>query len=228
MKSYDEVINKINQSIVELKKNHDDIIYTYYLYRARIYEKLHKYKEALRDVDLSIEMEPDAYLVKIRLLISLKKYYEALDFIDELITSDEIYTYCKEVYYQKSYVLFLLEKYDQALKNANDLIALDPKGTSGYRIKVMILYKLNKYDEGDEVVSNALLYRSDKERLRFFKSKKIRKSDTIYSDLDRLIWLGQLDVNNIESLLKKQDEELLISLRLYNRTNYNLNIHKNS
>jgi len=92
----------------------------------------------------------------------------------------------------------------------------------------MILYKLNKYDEGDEVVSNALLYRSDKERLKFFKSKKIRKSDTIYSDLDRLIWLEQLDVNSIENLLKNQDEELLISLRLYNRTNYNLNIHKNS
>jgi len=80
MKSYDEEINKINQSIVELKKNHDDILYTYYLYRARIYEKLHKYKEALRDVDLSIEMEPDAYLVKIRLLISIKKILRSIRF----------------------------------------------------------------------------------------------------------------------------------------------------
>lgn len=212
MKNYDKLINKINQYIVEVNKNHDDIVYGYYLYRARIYEKQEKFKQALKDINLCLDFEQGAYLIKIRLLISLKKYHEALDFINELIIFDEIYTYCKEIYYQKSYILFLLKRYNEALINADDLIALDPCGTSGYRVKVMILYELGKHNEAQEIVKNALLHRTDKERLKFFKTKKITKSDTIYDDLNRWLWLEQLDVNSIEMLLKNKDQELLNSL----------------
>jgi tetratricopeptide (TPR) repeat protein len=109
--------------------------------------ELHRFGEALVDLDKAIGLDPSlaiAHTNRGAVLTQLKRYDEALQALDEAIRLDPGLAIA---YGNKGNTLTELKRYEEALHFLEESTRLDPKLAISYSNKGFILTQLKRYDE---------------------------------------------------------------------------------
>ena len=119
--------------------------------QASILNGMKEYDESINVIDKAIELIPtqfNLYTMKIYLLTTAKREFEALKLIDELIRQ---YPQLKHILYlQKSFIYFQTKRYNEALEFIDELLTLKPKDIKVVNNKALFLAYLNKKEEAIE------------------------------------------------------------------------------
>ncbi|MHA2127776.1 MAG: tetratricopeptide repeat protein [Promethearchaeota archaeon] len=131
----------------------------YYQFKATLLEQMHKFEEALEEIELGIETDNgivDLSYTKIKILSSLERYDDAMALIDEYLS--EFPDSSKQFFMQKAYVLKMMGDYEPGLEIINELIEANPEEDVYYNNKAywhIYIYQDNK-DKGIEDEKNKM------------------------------------------------------------------------
>lgn len=116
--------------------------------QASILNGMKEHEESIKAIDKAIELIPtqlNLYTMKIYVLTTAKKEFEALELIDELVKQHPQLKYM--LYLQKSFIYFQTKKYDEALEFIDELLKLKPKDIRVVNNKALFLVYLDKKEE---------------------------------------------------------------------------------
>lgn len=187
------------------------------------------YVEALKIIDTYIfyaQIDTEIHREKIRVLIGLGRYLDALDAVNLIIKKRPKYPLLKEIepdyesyksiteytsdedfgytlYLQKARILNLLDKYDESINLIDSIIERNPNLANSYEIKSVSLYYLQDYDKAVKLIDKAIKLEPEKSHYYSIKSNCFFKEHKLKDALEQIEIAIKLDSNIPENYCLK-------------------------
>ena len=150
-----EIRTRINLTSKEIEYSPKNV--KLYRQRAKDYEKLEKYDEAISDYDIAIQLEPDnkyGYIYRAYCFERLELFENALNDYKEALYIDPEDT---KVYNLKIDCLLRLNEYSKAISDLNVIIdLLGTKNPNIYKLRAECYEKTEEYDRAIKDYNNAI------------------------------------------------------------------------
>lgn len=118
-----------------------------YIYRARTYNGLHKYEQALADTSYAIQLNPNhylAYYARGYAYHGLKEYQRAISNSNKAISLNPLYV---DAYNNRGIAYQELKQYQQAITDFTQAIKLNPSYAKAYTNRGIAYYELKQYQQ---------------------------------------------------------------------------------
>jgi len=118
------------------------------------------FKEALQCVEMALSIMPgfEAYYLKGKCLLELKKYQEAVDECEKAIT---LAPTKPKPHYLQGFALYKMKMFEKALKEFNLVISIVPNEFMPYHLKASCFHQLEKFAEAIEFYDKAIALNPD-------------------------------------------------------------------
>ncbi len=198
IKEYDAAIKKSKNNPDLLKSNSD-----LYLGRAKCYEKTNDFSRALKDYDQSYDID-NKNLETIKRRAALYKrngdYFKAVTDYKAYVT---LYKENTDIYGEMADLHKLIYKNtDEAIKDLNDGLAVDPRAANLYQKRGLFLFEKNDYRNADNNFSSVIKLDSNNALAYYNRGKcqlMLNHAETAGVDFDAARQKG-LDSANVQNI----------------------------
>ena len=153
--------NSIEGIISVLTKDNNNV--SYYKKRAELYIKESKYKEAIVEYDIAINLsnkDIELYIGQTKAYKGLKKYQEAMSIIDKAIKIDVANA---DLYYEKALLFQKLGDDKNYLKNIETALDYDPEHKLACFSRVYYFFKQSQFVKAYQIAMSIIDFTSDTE-----------------------------------------------------------------
>ena len=155
---HDDAIKDFDRAIyLEQDKS---ILYHYYNNRAWSKYKIGKYVEGLKDVDISINLNPEyssAYDTRGVIKHKMGHYESAIEDFDKAIEFEKEKDIIHEYYNNRAISKYEIGKYKEGLKDVDISINLNPKFSNSFFTRSLIKYKIGDYENACDDMKKSIL-----------------------------------------------------------------------
>ena len=174
--------------------------------------KLKKWKETIENYTKLLEISTNSYLAYLHLgicHIELKKFNEAIEYLDEGIKFDPD----AELYQTKGYALFCVKRYEDAVKAFKQAKRIDPNETRYDFFFASSYLSLKKYEQTLNVI-NDMITRDEPDVINFKRELYIFKIEALWG-----LKKSNEAINLLNTALKDYPRDHILKTFLDNYTN---------